>query len=347
MDNAPTLSDLESTTQFQQFETKQPTVSIIGCGGCGTNLIKKFYLSQHQANDKLKVDYSIIDTSMANTQMLPTDIKVYGIGNLGSGKDRSKNVEAIMKYLDNHKNFVTEATDITILVFSMAGGSGSVIAPLLAHRLMRNSNRAVILVGVVDSSSEQDCLNTIKTIKTCSKFAMDNNYYLPLMLFSNIEVGRVAVDRTVVRRLGNLVSMLMDKSITEIDFADKINYLRPTNIGCPAGCYLMTISDDDPSASSDMPGEMAIKMDEGDMVHVCLVVNDTGKTPKILTKVTYVGLSESKKFFSTIGTKIPVEIVNELNETAERYNRNAVETDTTAKSFDGVEENVDKSGIIL
>lgn len=345
---APTIEELSASVQLpevHELETKQPTVSIIGCGGCGTNIVKKFVLTNQKFDVPISV--SVIDTSMSNTQQLPTAVKVHGIGNLGSGKDRSKNVDAITKYLDTHKSFVSEATDITILVFSMAGGSGSVIAPLLAHRLMRHSNRAVVLIGVVDSSSKRDCINTINTIKTFSKFAIENKYYLPLMLFSNIEVGRVAVDRSIVTRLSNLVEMLTDKSITEIDFTDKINYLRPTNIECPPGCYLLSVTATSPEDGVDLPGEMGVELEEGDMVHVCLVVNDSGKVPRILTNVTYVGLSDTKKFFSTIGTAIPVEIVNDLKETAERYTRSEVQTDKTEKSFDGLEETVDKSGIVL
>ncbi len=345
--NAPTLSELEETTvdEIHEIEVKQPTIHVVGAGGCGTNLIKGLLQTNVKFDSNIKL--TTIDTSKSNAGQLPKQIEVHSIGDLGSGKDRAKNVTAITKYLDNHKNFVTQASDITLILFSMAGGSGSVIAPLLAHRLMRNSTRAVILVGVADSSSKRDCINTINTIKTLSKFATDNKYYLPLMLFSNIEVGRVAVNKTVIARLIELVDMLTNRSITEVDYTDKLNYLRPTQVGCPEGCYLLSISATEPEMVTDLPGEMDIVFDEGDMVHACLVVNDTGKTPRILTSVTYTGLSDNKKFFSTIGTPIPQEIVNELNETAERYTRNDVSVDKTSQVFDGLDNHEDSSGIIL
>jgi hypothetical protein len=345
---APTLEEIEATAQLpemHELEAKQPTLRVIGAGGCGTNLLKALLLAR-PAFDSVPA-LMTIDTSHSNAQALPKQIEVHSIGDLGSGKDRAKNVGAITKYLDNHKNFVSEAADITIILFSLAGGSGSVIAPLLAHRLMRHSERAVILIGVADASSKRDCMNTILTIKTLSKFATENNYYLPLMLYSNIEAGRVAVNRTITSRLIELIDMLTNKSITEIDYTDKLNYLRPTNVGCPAGCYLLSVSATDSDGCQDLPGEMSSIIGEGDMVHACIVVNDTGKCPKILTNVTYTGLAEKKKFFSTIGTAIPTELVNELNETAERYARNEVHTDNNNKTFDGVAEREDSSGIIL
>lgn len=345
---APTIPELEATTplpEVHELETKQPTVSIIGCGGCGTNLIKKFCAANPKFTAEIKL--SVIDTSMSNTQQLPSAVTVYGIGNLGSGKDRSKNEDTIEKYLENHKKLVSEATDITIIMFSMAGGSGSVIGPSLAHRLMRNSGRAVVLVGVVDISSERDCFNTIATLRTCSKFSTEGKYYFPLMLFSNIDVGRVAVDRSIVHRLIELVDMLTDTSITEVDYTDKMNYLRPTNIGCPAGCYILSVTASDPSAGEDLPGEMSCDLEVGDRVHACFVVNDTGITPRIKTTATYTGIAENKKFFSTIGTAIPSKILAELKETAEGYGHSKIELDTTEDSFDGIEEVVGKSGTVL
>lgn len=345
---APSVEELKASTpmpEVHELEVKQPTIRIVAAGGCGTNLLKLLLQSNTQFDQTPA--YMVIDTSHSNAQMLPKPVEVHSIGDLGSGKDRAKNVGAITKYLDTHKNFVSEAADITIILFSMAGGSGSVIAPLLAHRLMRHSNRAVILIGVADASSKRDTTNTILTIKTLSKFATDNDYYLPLMMYSNIDVGRVAVNRTIVSRLIEIVDMLSDKGITEIDYTDKMNYLRPTQVGCPAGCYLLNVTASDPEDATDLPGEMNGTLDEGDMVHACLVVNDTGKCPRILTQITYTGLSDKKKFFSTIGAPIPQEVVNELNETAERYSRNDIHKDTTDKTFDGLQEHQDSSGIIL
>jgi hypothetical protein len=176
---------------------------------------------------------------------------------------------------------------------------------------------------------------------------MDGKYYLPLMLFSNIDVGRVAVDRSIVHRLVEIIDMLTDKSITEVDYTDKMNYLRPTNIGCPAGCFILSVTAKDPSEGEDLPGEMQCDLEIGDRVHACFIVNDTGITPRIKTTATYVGISDKKKFFSTIGTAIPQKLLAELKETAEGYDHSKVEEDSTEDSFDGIEEKVGKSGTVL
>ena len=332
----PNIEELEKETPLSdithQLDQKIPSISVYGCGGCGINIVKK--LLEKQPTFDIDIKYSVIDTSLANTSQLPKICTVHSIGELGSGKDRSKNLQAIMKYLDNRKSLVTEASDITFLVFSMAGGSGSVIAPLFAHRLLRHSNRAVVLVGVVDSSSKRDCLNSILTLKSLSKLAEENNYYLPLMLYSNMEVGRVQVNNSIVVRLIEMLDLLTNKSITELDYTDKMLYLRPSVGSAPNGIYLLLVSETEPDKSQDLPGEMSLFLDEGDYVHAALIVNDTGCCPRVLTNITYVGISDHKKFYSTIGAVIPAEIINELNETAERYKRNEKPTDQTEKHFE-------------
>jgi hypothetical protein len=345
--HAPSVEELKSTSPpMHDFTVKQPTLCIVGAGGCGTNIMKDLLKSNVTFDGKVR--HMVMDTSHSNAHQLPQSVEVHSIGDLGSGKDRAKNVTSISKYLDNHKELVSSAADVTIILFSMAGGSGSVIAPLLAHRLLRHSERAVVLIGVADASSRRDCMNTILTIKSLSKFAIDNNYYLPLMLFSNMDVGRVAVNRTIKSRLIELIDMLTSTDIEEIDYTDKMNYLRPTNIGCPAGCFLLSVTASDSDQAQDLPGEMNISLEDGDLVHACLVVNDTGKVPRILTNVTYTGLADTKRFFSTIGTQIPAEIVNDLNETAERYSRNETATDNNQKTFNQVgSDEADISGLIL
>lgn len=342
----PDITELENETPLNdnvhKLDQKVPSISIFGCGGCGINIVKKLLEKKPQFD--IDVKYSVIDTSLANTTLLPKTCGVHSIGELGSGKDRSKNVQSIVKYLDTHKSITTDATDISILIFSMAGGSGSVIAPLLAHRLLRHSDRAVVLVGVVDVSSKRDCLNSVLTLKSLSKIAEENNYYLPLMLYSNMEVGRVQVNNSIVIRLIELIDMLTNKTITELDYTDKMSYLRPNN--SPRGTYLLLVSETEPEMAQDLPGEMSLFLDEGDFVHASLVVNDTGKCPKVLTNITYVGISDYKKFYSTVGATIPQTIIDELNETAERYTRNEESKDKTTKEFEAFGEE-SPSGLVF
>lgn len=340
---APTLKTLTDLEPEVTSKAKQPTVEVIAAGGCGQNILKKVLALKSNYDRPIK--YRIIDTSASNVAGLES-IPFDAIGELGSGKDRGKNLDAIQKYIDVHPNLFKEAQDITFILFSLAGGSGSVIAPLLAHRIMRNTNKVVVLVGVADRSSERDCTNTINTIKSFANSAEKNGHYFPIMLFNNHGVGRIPVNKTAAQRVVEMIDLLTSDSIDEIDYNDKMHYLRPTTMGCPPGLYLLSVSATDSDTAEDLPGEENIIVGVGDTLHACMVVNDTGLTPDILTAFTCVGISEEKKFFSTIGKPISASFIADLNETKERYQENARQKDNSGSSLVDA-GNDTNSGIVI
>lgn len=340
---APTPSTVSDMAPQVTSAVKQPTVSIIAAGGCGQNILKKIL----QSNPKFdqNIEYRIIDTSASNVAGLES-IQFDAIGELGSGKDRGKNLDAIQKYIDTHPDLFKQAKDITFILFSLAGGSGSVIAPLLAHRIMRNTNKAVVLVAVVDNSSERDCINSINTIRSFAASAEKNGHYFPVMLFNNAGVGRFVVNKTAARRVIEMVDLLTNNSIEELDYNDKMHYLRPTSMNCPSGVYLLSVSATNSEEGEDLPGEDSSVIGFGDLLHACMVVNDTGLIPDILTAFTCVGISEEKKYFSAIGKTIPKDLIDTLNETRERYQENTIQKDNSNKALDGSGSDT-ASGIII
>ena len=332
---APTL---ETLTDLQPSETthvgvKQPTVQIIAAGGCGQNILKA--ILKNNPSFDTAVCCRVIDTSASNVNGIPNDIPFDAIGELGSGKDRSKNLDAIQKYIDTHPDLFKQASDITFILFSLAGGSGSVIAPLLAHRILRNSNKCVVLVGVIDSSSERDCTNTINTIRSFASSAEKNGHYFPIMLFNNYGVGRFAVNKTAAQRVIEMIDLLTSKSIEEIDYKK-----------CPSGIYMLSVTATDSDKAVDLPGEDVSVIGIGDVLHACMVVNDTGLTPDVLTAFTYVGISEDKRYFCAIGKTIPQEVINHLNETQERYKENTIQKDHSNQDLIGT-GNDTASGLII
>jgi hypothetical protein len=331
--NLSDLSDLKDEQKVMNPTVKQPTVQVIAAGGCGQNILKAILKCNPQFD--AKIDYRVIDTSASNVSGIPQEIPFDAIGELGSGKDRGKNLDAIQKYIDTHPDLFKQASDITFILFSLAGGSGSVIAPLLAHRILRNSNRCVVLVGVVDASSERDCINSINTIRSFASSAEKNGHYFPLMLFNNHGVGRFAVNKTAAQRTIEMIDLLTSKEIEEIDYNDKMHYLRPTTMNCPAGLYLLSVTATNSDQAEDLAGEDDSVIGVGDVLHACMVVNDTGLTPDVLTAFTCVGIAEEKRFFSAIGKTVPQELINFLNETRERYQENTIQKDHSNKDLAG------------
>ena len=322
---------------------KQPSISVIAAGGCGQNILKKI-LQSNPVFDQ-PIYYRVIDTSASNVSGLES-VPFDAIGELGSGKDRAKNLDAIQKYIDTHPDLFKQAKDITFILFSLAGGSGSVIAPLLAHRIMRNTNKAVVLVAVVDNSSERDCINSINTIRSFAAIAEKHGHYFPTMLFNNQGVGRFVVNKTAARRVIEMIDLLTSNKIEELDYNDKMHYLRPTTMNCPPGVYLLSVTATDSDKAEDLPGEDCSVIDIGDVLHACMIVNDTGLTPDVLTSFTCVGISEEKKFFSALGKTIPKELIDMLNETKERYQENTIQKDNSNTALSGSGEDT-AAGLII
>lgn len=138
---------------------------LYGCGGCGVNL------GQAVASDHLTACY--IDTSESNrTETLDPEVCHY-LENLdGSGKNRRENYEPIIRevgvILDRF-----EPADFNIVLFSAAGGSGSVLGPLIMKNLLEREYPVVaVVVGADDSAiAVTNTINTLKSLESISAVA--------------------------------------------------------------------------------------------------------------------------------------------------------------------------------
>ena len=302
---------------------KQPSIEVVGAGGCAINLIKNL-IQKIPASELIK--YKVIDSSRSNLDDV-TDIEVHIVSELGSGKDRAKNLPILQTYLDKHSELTNPKADISIIISSFSGGTGSIASNLLVQRIMKHAeDKAVIVVGVLDASSEKDCLNSINTLKSFNRITKDLSISLPMMLFSNTikykgqpKPGKFKVNETVVKRLVSLITLLTDTTVKEIDWMDKMNYLRPQDSGCEIGPCSLGITDSSLDDAVTLPGEVDILIKEENIIHSILVVGD-GSTPDILTNVNYVGVG-TLKFTSTMVEGIPKEFTQDLADTAERYQR--------------------------
>lgn len=346
MGNAPSLEDIESSTPkgsvHSNYEQKFPSVQLIGAGGAGINVIRSFLKENRQFDEEVKV--SVIDTSLSNLNGLDSEIQFFGIGGLGSGKDRAKNFNVIKEYLDTHTELTKDAADITVLVFALGGGSGSVIAPLLAQKMLHNTNKGVLLVGIVDQSSERDCINSINTLKTLSGIAKEYNLYFPILLFSNKLAGRFAVNKSIVNRINQFIGLMTDRSIEEFDYTDKMNFMRAIQMNCPSGLYLFSITNRDDVESK---GEINVKTTANSQVHAIVVVDDVGDAPGIMSMVSYFGYSESKTYTAVTGLSIPAELLQDLKENQERYRDAVSAKDSTEDQLKLDDAHKPNAGIVL
>ena len=326
-------------------------LSIIAAGGAACNILRKY--RENYGTDKSdicgdnSISHVVIDTSTSNIDkagfrdrregdeyVAYIPVKTHVIAEAGAGKNRASLLKDIQWKLDK-SGVYDDFGDVNIFIFSMSGGSGSVIAPLLIREAGKRKKR-IIAIGIVDACSETDCFNGINTIRTLEAFAKDERIYIPSMIFNNVEVGRVKVNLSIIDRLHQLEGLFTCAGIEEVDFTDKMNFLSPVGI-VPAvkyGLYNMSINAIDSSTGEcyGLPGEDSVRLDNGTPVHATFTVSEDGIAPDIITGVMYLGIVEDTesltKYFNlpfTVNVGIPIsqDIIEMLNDKEARYERAA------------------------
>jgi hypothetical protein len=251
-----------------QPERAQPSVvkvTIAACGGCGMNLGRMF------AGGKAEATVLNFDTSMANSRY-EERVNVVTNGN-GSGSIRSENARDIERVVSAFTNEEIGLADVGIVISSCAGGSGSVIAPVIARDYARRGMRVVMIV-VTDTSSTIAAKNTINTLKTMSAIANNAGLYLPAIILSNdTPKGRTGVDKAVQVLVGDLIELLT-KPLYEVDRNDRLNFIDPLKVvGAKPGLKLMQLVSEQ---TPDDP-QIIIGQDSPEIVDSLLIIQNSGE----------------------------------------------------------------------
>lgn len=197
------------------------TVTVAGCGGAGINFARHFT----PAEQLEKVLF--FDTSLTNT-MAGERAWIFSDGS-GSGSNRAENALDIERQIPQIKDDELGVNDVAIVMFSLGGGSGSVIGPILLREYAKRHAR-VIGVVVADTSSAVSAKNSMNTLKTLAAIAKNNNLYLPLLILSNDHANtRREVDEHMVHSVTNIINILT-KEVREVDRNDRLNWIDPTKV---------------------------------------------------------------------------------------------------------------------
>lgn len=206
------------------FDAANPSavsVTIAGCGGCGINLVRAF------KSDSRPSRILFFDTSMTNSR--PGESVFIVTNGSGSGSNRAENVRDIERVIPQLSDVEVGKSDVAIVVFSLGGGSGSVIGPLLIRDYARRGMR-VIGVAVADTSHLVGAKNTLNTLKTLTAIAKNNELYLPMIILSNDHASsRGQVDHNAVTLMNDLVDILTSP-VYEVDRNDRLNWISPTKV---------------------------------------------------------------------------------------------------------------------
>jgi len=210
-------------------EKAKGNIMLYACGGLGVNIgsIVARDLKSPAADGFANLEICLVDTSRSNLidSALPDD-RIYLVESRdGSGGMRGENAGAIVeRKLDVLQKF-KPSNDLNIILSSGGGGSGSVIAPVLAGELLsRGLNVIVLLVG-----SQETVIEANNTLKTCMSY--DNifkNTGSPVVISyaeNDKQNSHKKNDEFIISRITAL-RVLFSRENHGLDSMDLTNWLR-------------------------------------------------------------------------------------------------------------------------
>lgn len=226
---------------MEQAQIKTRTlgvVRVIACGGIGTDNVLVFEEDRLKgpAPGYARLEPCYVDTSDSD---LSADIPVKAIYRLekkndgtlvnGSGKLRMENGAEIMGVI---KAIVEQFKpgDLTIIVSSTSGGTGSVFGPFLAKELL-DRGLDVVAIGIGTTGDPIEINNNIKTVKSYDNMARMSGRNLPFYYDQYGEHGRPAAEvRESVAEVISGLTVLYSGLNKGIDGMDLHHWINPTKV---------------------------------------------------------------------------------------------------------------------
>jgi len=284
-------------------------IAIVGAGGCGINSVNRIIESYTHET----MDVYTVDTSESNI-VSEAITESYTVGDgLGSGKDRAKNIDGLVAAVPR---LAKEEADVTIIIASSAGGSGNVIANLIAATLLRSGQR-IVFVMVCHTNTLKNAENTRKAFKSLDSIC-DGKYQIPCFIYDNKD-GRAAVDKALVADM-TLLLQLLCLDYAELDDADKLRFLTPNVIGPNSvGIYaeISKKSKEDMSA-----GENQLIIPSDAIIPSVITINKTGDSvDDFVSMEDAVGVDSKFKCIGISGIPISPAYLKYLGEKLEQLKR--------------------------
>lgn len=221
------LINMAQETKQEPQARKHNTIAVYACGGLASNQAPKLHAAfQDTPEGFANIELYAIDTSDSNFQNLPQGTKTYLIPNKdGSGQKRNLNSSSIMERVKEiTRNF--KPADLNIVISSASGGSGSVLAPLIARELV-NSKFPVVIITVGDLSTRKFAENTIGTLRSYENFTKtpDARPFVMAYFENKGAQSRKEVDAQIIKLVADL-SCLFSGQNAELDSQDLFHWLN-------------------------------------------------------------------------------------------------------------------------
>ena len=220
-------------------------VIIHACGGCGFRVTNKVLHMLSELGDGFAdVEFKYVDTSLVNFNKITPkgdlfEITTKNFGKekpTGSGGERSTHdkdtILSVKEYLDKNK-YITPVNGVFhIVISSVSGGSGSLIANVLTSCLLER-DIPTIVVGIGDRSSELYSKTTLRTLTSYDGVARNYNKALCMMYVNNSDVGNNSVESekeidTLLYKSLSAITLFLSGENESIDNQDMVMMLEQT-----------------------------------------------------------------------------------------------------------------------
>lgn len=205
-------------------------ITLYGCGGTGVNIVTPYILNPQKDRDGYAtISPSLIDTSESNISDDRVKKVFYKIklekNAEGSGSIRSENVDEIRQQVPT---FISEYKpgDLSIVVASANGGSGSTIAPVLVSELVKRQH-PVITVLLVDDNNQKSIENAQRTLVSFDTMAKKSGVPFVAALVPNVTLASA---NNLAGETIAYLSMLFSNENHGLDNADLRNFLNFTKV---------------------------------------------------------------------------------------------------------------------
>lgn len=239
---------------------QKESLHLYGCGGFGINILQSIVNIQSDTAGFPDTTCTLIDTSMSNLSSKQGVNSGYGTyiidGVDGSGRNRKYAYDVANTHIDKIL-LAHPPKSFNVVLFSLGGGTGSVIGPLLVAELIkRGQDVLAICVGSYDNSRE--AANTKATFATMQHMATNVLSQPIAVMFNdnNERTPRSNVDIRIehaIRAIALLVSGC-NHELDRTDISNWLHYHKVTNV--PPQLVDVVIHYDLPDATPLNPEEV-------------------------------------------------------------------------------------------
>lgn len=218
---------------MSEFDVVTPVTRSVrywACGGTGIDLLRD-YRETSKLDDKgimAKELDTYIDTSDANMHGISNE-NVYRVKGIdGGGKDREV-VKAVIQPLLPEILLNYPAGDLNVVLYSLSGGTGSAIGPMIVGHLLK-ANHAVISVVIDDSTSSKAASNGINTMTDLESIARQLNKSVVVHYSKNDPTKSIMDNDALSKFVMGALSILGSGKNSKLDSADINNFINFSNV---------------------------------------------------------------------------------------------------------------------